>query len=273
MVHGKRLTAGGGGHKNKKEFQFFWMERHCKFSAIFATDRKNRKIKIVCRHQQYDAANKIVERVVQGRTKKGLIWHFQGSGKSLLMVFAAQKLRLHPKLKSPTVIIVVDRIDLDTQITATFTATAIPNTIPATSRDELKKLLDTVQTDKGFSGHYPLLLLLARTGVRVGEAIALRRSDIDFNTRSLKIERTFYKGRTGTPKNGKPRTVDMPWQLRDALLKSKKTRTVVPMDEDLDWVFTQEGRGLILLRQIMLDLQKNVCYLSPYGTRNYISQY
>jgi type I restriction enzyme, R subunit len=41
-------------------------------------------------------ANKIVERVVAGYPKKGLIWHFQGSGKSLLMVFAAQKLRMHP---------------------------------------------------------------------------------------------------------------------------------------------------------------------------------
>jgi type I restriction enzyme R subunit len=47
------------------------------------------------------------------RIRKGLIWHFQGSGKSLLMVFAA------PKLGYLTVIIVVDRIDLDTQITVT----------------------------------------------------------------------------------------------------------------------------------------------------------
>ena len=57
---------------------------------------------------------------------KGLIWHFQGSGKSLLMVFAAQKLRLHPALRNPTVLIVVDRIDLDTQITGTFNAADMP---------------------------------------------------------------------------------------------------------------------------------------------------
>ena len=44
--------------------------------------------------------NQIVERVVQGNPKKGLIWHFQGSGKSLLMVFAAQKLRMHPARQS-----------------------------------------------------------------------------------------------------------------------------------------------------------------------------
>lgn len=76
-----------------------------------------------------------------GRPKKGLIWHFQGSGKSLLMVFAAQKLRMHPKLGNPTVMIVVDRIDLDTQITATFNATDIPNIVGTNSRQELQRLL------------------------------------------------------------------------------------------------------------------------------------
>ena len=69
--------------------------------TIFATDKKHRKIKIICRYQQYYTANRIVERVVTGRIKKGLIWHFQGSGKSLLMLFAARKLRLHPALPSP----------------------------------------------------------------------------------------------------------------------------------------------------------------------------
>jgi hypothetical protein len=51
--------------------------------------------------------------MVNGYPKKGLIWHFQGSGKSLLMVFASQKLRMHRKPGNPTVMIVVDRIDLD----------------------------------------------------------------------------------------------------------------------------------------------------------------
>ncbi|HOU00820.1 MAG TPA: type I restriction endonuclease, partial [Anaerolineaceae bacterium] len=101
--------------------------------TLFATDKKHRKTKIICRFQQYHAANQIVERVVQGRVKKGLIWHFQGSGKSLLMVFAAQKLRMHPMLKNPTVLIVVDRIDLDTQITATFNAADVPNLVSTDS--------------------------------------------------------------------------------------------------------------------------------------------
>ena len=102
--------------------------------TLFATDKKHRRIKIICRFQQYETTNKIVARVVAGYPKKGLIWHFQGSGKSLLMVFAAQKLRLHEKLLNPTVLIVVDRIDLDTQITATFNATDVPNMVGVATR-------------------------------------------------------------------------------------------------------------------------------------------
>ena len=106
--------------------------------TVFATDKKHRRIKIICRYQQYEGTNLIVQRVVEGQIKKGLIWHFQGSGKSLLMVFTAQKLRMHPELGNPTVLIVVDRIDLDTQITATFNAADVPNMIKAESRDELQ---------------------------------------------------------------------------------------------------------------------------------------
>ena len=109
--------------------------------TLFATDKKHRRIKVICRYQQYFTTNQLIERVVKGYPKKGLIWHFQGSGKSLLMVFAAQKLRLHPKLGNPTVIIVVDRIDLDTQITATFNAADVPNMVGVATRQELQTLL------------------------------------------------------------------------------------------------------------------------------------
>lgn len=107
------------------------------FFTIFATDKKYRKYKIICRYQQYEGANLLVERVKSGYPKKGLIWHFQGSGKSLLMVFAAQKLRMMPELKNPTVVIVDDRIDLETQITATFNASDIPNLVSLSTKEEL----------------------------------------------------------------------------------------------------------------------------------------
>ena len=109
-----------------------------RFFTLYATDKKYRKYKVICRYQQFEGANAIVNRVLAGKPKKGLIWHFQGSGKSLLMVFAAQKMRMMPELKNPTVVIVDDRIDLETQITATFNASDIPGLAKATSKDELE---------------------------------------------------------------------------------------------------------------------------------------
>ena len=109
--------------------------------TAWATGKGKRRAKIIARFQQVEAVNRIVERVVAGRSKKGLIWHFQGSGKSLLMLFAARRLRLHPALGNPTVIIVVDRIDLDTQISATFHAADAPNLEKADSRADLERLL------------------------------------------------------------------------------------------------------------------------------------
>ena len=97
------------------------------------------RIKIIARYQQYEAPTRSSSAWSPGSPKKGLIWHFQGSGKSLLMVFAARKLRLHPALKNPTVLIVVDRIDLDTQISSTFYAADMPNLVKADSRAELQR--------------------------------------------------------------------------------------------------------------------------------------
>ena len=112
-----------------------------RYFTLFSTDKHDRKIKVVCRYQQYEGANLIVNRVKAGYPKKGLIWHFQGSGKSLLMVFAAQKLRMMKELNAPTVIIVNDRIDLSGQIFGTFSMADVPNLVPADTNAELIKLL------------------------------------------------------------------------------------------------------------------------------------
>ena len=112
-----------------------------RYFTLFSTDKHNRKIKVVCRYQQYEGANLIVNRVKAGYPKKGLIWHFQGSGKSLLMVFAAQKLRMMKELNAPTVIIVNDRIDLSGQIFGTFSMADVPNLVPADTNAELMRLL------------------------------------------------------------------------------------------------------------------------------------
>ena len=115
-----------------------------RFYSVFTGTSGGRKIKIVCRYQQYLGGEAIVQRVLSTYTKgagprKGLIWHFQGSGKSWLMVFAAQKLRRQEVLKAPTVVIVDDRIDLEDQITGDFTRAEIPNIDSISSKQELEE--------------------------------------------------------------------------------------------------------------------------------------
>ena len=176
------------------------------FFTMFATDKKYRKYKIICRYQQFEGANLIVDRVVAGYPKRGLIWHFQGSGKSLLMVFAAQKLRMIPELKNPTVVIVDDRIDLETQITATFNASDIPNLESATTKE---KLVDFFRGDM----RKILITTIFKFGevdcelnprdniiVMVDEAHRTQEGDLGEKMR-LALPNAFFFGLTGTPIN------------------------------------------------------------------------
>ena len=174
--------------------------------TLFATDKKHRRIKIICRYQQYETANKMVARVVAGYPKKGLIWHFQGSGKSLLMVFAAQKLRLHPRLGNPTVMIVVDRIDLDTQITATFNAADVPNMVGVATRKELQDLLGQdvrkvlITTIHKFGEAGGRLNDRSNIIVMVDEAHRTQEGDLGRKMREA-LPNAFLFGLTGTPIN------------------------------------------------------------------------
>lgn len=176
------------------------------FFTMFATDKKYRKYKIICRYQQYEGANLIVDRVVAGYPKKGLIWHFQGSGKSLLMVFAAQKLRMIPELKNPTVVIVDDRIDLETQITATFDASDIPNLESASTKEKLveffrgdmrKILITTIfkfgEVDCELNPRDNIIVM-------VDEAHRTQEGDLGEKMR-MALPNAFFFGLTGTPIN------------------------------------------------------------------------
>lgn len=178
--------------------------------TLFATDKKHRRIKIICRYQQYEAVNLIVARVIAGKPRKGLIWHFQGSGKSLLMVFASQKLRMHEALGNPTVMIVVDRIDLDTQITATFSAADIPSMIGAATRQELQDLLaaDTrkiiITTIHKFGEAEGCLNERGNIIVMVDEAHRTQEGNLGRKMRAA-LPNAFLFGLTGTPINKRDR--------------------------------------------------------------------
>ena len=86
----------------------------------------DQQIKVICRYQQYRAALKMVDRLRSGNTsieRSGVIWHTQGSGKSLTMVFLVRKLRQCDDLKDFKVLMVNDRVDLEDQLTQTATLT------------------------------------------------------------------------------------------------------------------------------------------------------
>ena len=95
------------------------MLRTC--SVFMGTD-SGRRVKVTARYQQYRAACKIRERLRQGRTpqeRSGVVWHTQGSGKSLTMVFVARMLRTSHDLNDWKVVLVNDRSDLEEQLADT----------------------------------------------------------------------------------------------------------------------------------------------------------
>ncbi len=110
--------------------------------TVFDSNEFCRRVKKVCRYQQFTAAQKIVKRVLEEKDKKGIVWHWQGSGKSLTMLFTALKLkREEERLKNPFIVIVTDRKDLDGQIEGNFLRCGFPNPERAKTSHDLYEML------------------------------------------------------------------------------------------------------------------------------------
>lgn len=166
---------------------------------------KEGRVKKIARYQQLRATNKIVERIKDGEKKKGLIWHTQGSGKSLTMFFTAWKLRFDKTLKNPKVFVLVDRIDLDDQIYDSFVNCGGKNVIRVTSKRDLEKKITNdergifISTIEKFN-ELPIhlenpnenIVVLSDEAHRTNEGVAgikLRDS----------MQKAFFFGFTGTP--------------------------------------------------------------------------
>lgn len=90
--------------------------------TLFSTDDKGQIIKIVGRYQQFRAVKLAVKRLIEGkspRERSGIIWHTQGSGKSLTMMFMVREMYRHPKLASWKIVFITDRTQLEQQLTDT----------------------------------------------------------------------------------------------------------------------------------------------------------
>jgi type I restriction enzyme R subunit len=140
------------------------------------TQADGRKVKIVARYQQYRAVRHALERLKTGKTRRqdgeldrrgGVIWHTQGSGKSLTMVFLVRAMRSDPDLRRFKVVVVTDRIDLEKQLLTTA----------ALSGDVLERAKSVAQLKELIDEHGPALVFAMIQKYRSGESLGHNSSD------------------------------------------------------------------------------------------------
>ncbi len=151
-INGKDIVDANDFQLNTLLHGLFVKERLINYLKyfIFFEDHNGNLIKKGAKYHQYFGVNFAVEKTKQaikpiGDGRIGVIWHTQGSGKSISMAIYTGMLRQLPELKNPTVIIQVDRNDLDWQLYENFVLCKdiVGSVQHATSTDELRRFLDT----------------------------------------------------------------------------------------------------------------------------------
>ncbi|MFC3958346.1 type I restriction endonuclease subunit R [Halovivax cerinus] len=174
-------------------------------------NKKQGRIKMVARYQQYRAVEKALARIEKRHQREvpgGVVWHTQGSGKSLTMLFLALKLRR--EMDDPTLVLVTDRHALDTQLHNTFERCGFPNPHQAGDIDDLREklanhagetittLIQKFQLHEEESGDFPVLSEDNDIYVMVDEAHRTQYKHLANNMRTA-LPNAFYVGFTGTP--------------------------------------------------------------------------
>jgi type I restriction enzyme, R subunit len=139
----------------------------------FEDNEKGDPEKKIAAYHQLHAVDRAVESTVaaagpNGSRRCGVVWHTQGSGKSLTMVFYAGRLILHPALQNPTIVVITDRIDLDNQLFGVFARChelLRQSPVQANDRDHLRELLDVASGGVVFT---TLQKFMPPDGVRSG---------------------------------------------------------------------------------------------------------
>ena len=159
--------------------------------------------KIIPRYPQVEAVDAIVARVRDPKRRSGLVWHHQGSGKTLVMAFAAAKLRQADDLDAPTILVVLDRLDLIEQVISEFTSVGLPGLKVAAGKEELRRLLREdsrgviVTTIFRFAGA-GLLNDRSNIVVMVDEAHRTQEGSLGLDMRAA-LPNARFIGLTGTP--------------------------------------------------------------------------
>lgn len=160
--------------------------------------------KIVLRPHQMRAVDKIVERAAEGEKRRGLVWHTQGSGKTFTMITAAEQLIASPSFENPTVIMLVDRNELEAQMFGNLEAVGFGHVELAESKRHLQELLASdhrgliVSTIHKFDGMPADIITRANVFVLVDEAHRTTTGDLGNYLMGALPNATFI-GFTGTP--------------------------------------------------------------------------
>ncbi|WP_049947744.1 type I restriction endonuclease subunit R [Candidatus Halobonum tyrrellensis] len=176
---------------------------------VFYEHRTGGTTKIIPRYMQYYAANRIVDRVREGRTdeamRRGLIWHTQGSGKSFTMLYAARMLLERGVLDHPKVVLVVDTKDLEDQMAQTLNNLGnFEQFTRAKNIDHLERRLQTDQSElivttiQKFEDVESNLQREQPTVVMSDEAHRFMEKDLG-NKLAAALPNAFHFGFTGTP--------------------------------------------------------------------------
>lgn len=176
---------------------------------------RGKLVKKIARYQQFRAVIKTIAKIYSGKERGGTVWHTQGSGKSLTMLFTAVKLRREEKLKNPLIVFISDRIDLVDQLNGTFNACGFDNVqIPKKAKNLLSMIktgqgvtvfstiqkfrLSESEEDDNITAEFPVLNEDKNIFVLVDEA---HRSQ--YKTFALRMRKSmpyaFYIAYTGTP--------------------------------------------------------------------------
>ncbi len=143
LISGREPTV-----QDKNIISLFSTERVFELIRYFVLFDGN--VKKICRYQQYFAIREILKNIAKndekGNRQSGVIWHTQGSGKSLTMVMLAKYILMELQPCNPRVIVVTDRKELDRQITATFTHTRL-RPAHANSGRQLASLVNSDSAD------------------------------------------------------------------------------------------------------------------------------
>jgi type I restriction enzyme R subunit len=160
--------------------------------------------KYILKQHQRRTITKILERVLRGDKDRGLIWHTQGAYKTLTMIVSAKKLREASELENPTIVVVVDRIELESQIFQNFEAFGFPNVVRAESKEHLRELLASdyrgliITIIHKFEGIPKHLNTRKNIIILIDEAHRSQEGDLG-NYLHGALPNAFYFGFTGTP--------------------------------------------------------------------------